>query len=277
MKKREIRTWMAAAGLAMGMALTACGTDSVNAGAESAVETAEQESATETAGTAQDILQETKEEETGAETLQQKETDSSDDAVLLEEGQLEDGTYEGIVVDASMNNFAIRTEEGKTCFMERPEDGGSLKEGLLLGIPVKVVIKNQVVTELTDGEKQPESDQETLNFAISVMDAFRYGDMNALTTLMKYPAAIVLEGDMVYKVEDAEQVEEIGADRIFTKELKKAVSATNLYELKALEDGTYVMGQADGGCKVIFEADQDNDRGYSIRSIEGPAEEHAAG
>ena len=85
--------------------------------------------------------------------LQQKTEQDADDAVLLSEGAMEDGVYEGIVVDASMNNFAIRTEDGVTSFMERPEQGGTLKDGLLLGIPVKVVIEGQAVTELTDGGK----------------------------------------------------------------------------------------------------------------------------
>lgn len=190
---------------------------------------------------------------------------------------MEDGVYEGIVVDASMNNFAIRTEDGVTSFMERPEQGGTLKDGLLLGIPVKVVIEGQAVTELTDGEKQPQSGREALNFAVSVMDVFRYEDMGALTTLIKYPADVVLEGDMVYRVEDAAQLEEIGAEKIFTEELKTAVRSVNLYELKADGDGSYVMGQEEGGCRVIFEADEDNDRGFSIRSIEGPIQTNTVG
>lgn len=265
MKKRQIQVWLAAAGLTLGTMLTACGADSVNAETSGST-TAETESAAET--------ESTEETESAAETVSLEETmleDNADDAVLLEEGAVEDGVYEGIVVDASMNNFAIRTEEGVAYFMERPENGGNLKDGLMLGISVKAVIRDQTVTELTDGEKQPASDQETLNFAISVMDAFRYEDMDALTTLMKYPVSVVLEGDMVYEAEDAQQLEEIGAEKLFTKELRKAIRSTNLYELKAAEDGSFVMGQSEGGCKVVFEADEDNDRGFSIRSIEGPA------
>ena len=162
--------------------------------------------------------------------------------------------------------------------MERPEQGGTLKDGLLLGIPVKVVIEGQEVTELTDGEKAAAVRAGGVKiFAVSVMDAFRYEDMGALTTLIKYPADVVLEGDMVYRVEDAAQLEEIGAEKIFTEELKTAVRSVNLYELKADGDGSYVMGQEEGGCRVIFEADEDNDRGFSIRSIEGPIQTNTVG
>lgn len=95
-------------------------------------------------------------EETGSaeetDSLEETQGDDADNAVLLEEGAVEDGVYEGIVVDASMNNFAIRTEEGVTYFMERPENGESLKDGLLLGISVKVTIKDGKAEELTDGE-----------------------------------------------------------------------------------------------------------------------------
>lgn len=278
MKKREIQVWMAAAGLVLGIMLSACGADSVSVEKQSST-AAEVESTV----ASQTNIEETEgsTEETGSEeetdSLEETQGDDADNAVLLEEGAVEDGVYEGIVVDASMNNFAIRTEEGVTYFMERPENGESLKDGLLLGISVKVTIKDGKAEELTDGEKQPASGQETLNFAISVMDAFRYEDMKALTTLMKYPASVVLEGDMVYEAEDAEAMEEIGAERIFTKELGDAIRSTNLYELKASGDGSCVMGQSEGGCRVIFEPDEDNDRGFSIRSIEGPVEAKTAG
>lgn len=278
MKKREIQVWMAAAGLVLGMMLSACGADSVSVEKQSST-AAEVESTV----ASQTNIEETEgsTEETGSaeetDSLEETQGDDADNAVLLEEGAVEDGVYEGIVVDASMNNFAIRTEEGVTYFMERPENGESLKDGLLLGISVKVTIKDGKAEELTDGEKQPASGQETLNFAISVMDAFHYEDMKALTTLMKYPASVVLEGDMVYEAEDAEAMEEIGAERIFTKELSDAIRSTNLYELKASGDGSCVMGQSEGGCRVIFEPDEDNDRGFSIRSIEGPVEAKTAG
>lgn len=278
MKKREIQVWMAAAGLVLGMMLSACGADSVSVEKQSST-------AAEVGSTvvSQTNIEETEGStgETGSaeetDSLEETQGDDADNAVLLEEGAVEDGVYEGIVVDASMNNFAIRTEEGVTYFMERPENGESLKDGLLLGISVKVTIKDGKAEKLTDGEKQPASGQETLNFAISVMDAFHYEDMKALTTLMKYPASVVLEGDMVYEAEDAEAMEEIGAERIFTKELGDAIRSTNLYELKASGDGSCVMGQSEGGCRVIFEPDEDNDRGFSIRSIEGPVEAKTAG
>lgn len=276
MKRREIRIWMAAAVLAFGMGLTACSADSVDTGVQNgAAEDSSAENRAEIDGSTAEAMEEesTSEADGGTKNGQ----DDADDAVLLEEGTVEDGTYEGIVVDASMNNFAIRTEEGVTYFMERPEEGSSLKDGLLLGIPVKVVIKDQAVAELTDGEKQPESGQETLNFVISVMDAFRYEDMEALTTLIKYPASVILEGDMVYQAEDAEQIEKIGAEKIFTEELKSTVRSVDLYEVKASEDGTYEIGQSEGGCRVVFEADEENDRGYSIRSIEGPRKTDTVG
>lgn len=287
MKKREIRIWLAAAAMALGMGLSGCSADSVDTGAQSGQETgqeseqkaeqeaeqkSEQKSEQKTKQKAEQEVEQENEQESGQKTEQ-----DADDAVLLSEGAMEDGVYEGIVVDASMNNFAIRTEDGVTSFMERPEQGGTLKDGLLLGIPVKVVIEGQAVTELTDGEKQPQSGREALNFAVSVMDVFRYEDMGALTTLIKYPADVVLEGDMVYRVEDAAQLEEIGAEKIFTEELKTAVRSVNLYELKADGDGSYVMGQEEGGCRVIFEADEDNDRGFSIRSIEGPIQTNTVG
>lgn len=279
MKKREIQVWMAAAGLALGTMLAACGADSVNAETPGSTAAAESESTAPSQADgpeAGDTVEETgSAEETGS--MEETQGGDADDAVLLEEGAVEDGVYEGIVVDASMNNFAIRTEEGITYFMERPENGESLKDGLLLGISVKVTIKDGKAADLTDGDKQPASGQEALNFAISVMDAFRYEDMEALTTLMKYPVSVVLEGDMVYEAEDAEAMEEIGAEKIFTKELGDAVRSTNLYELKASEDGSCAMGQSEGGCRVIFEPDEDNDRGFSIRSIEGPVEAKTAG
>ncbi|GEM_PF-1860459 len=283
MKKREIRIWLAAAAMALGMGLSGCSAGSVDTGAQSGKESeqkaeqeaeqkSEQKSEQKTKQKAEQEVEQENEQESGQKTEQ-----DADDAVLLSEGAMEDGVYEGIVVDASMNNFAIRTEDGVTSFMERPEQGGTLKDGLLLGIPVKVVIEGQAVTELTDGEKQPQSGREALNFAVSVMDVFRYEDMGALTTLIKYPADVVLEGDMVYRVEDAAQLEEIGAEKIFTEELKTAVRSVNLYELKADGDGSYVMGQEEGGCRVIFEADEDNDRGFSIRSIEGPIQTNTVG
>ena len=128
MKKREIQVWMAAAGLVLGMMLSACGADSVSVEKQSST-AAEVESTV----ASQTNIEETEgsTEETGSaeetDSLEETQGDDADNAVLLEEGAVEDGVYEGIVVDASMNNFAIRTEEGVTYFMERPENGESLK------------------------------------------------------------------------------------------------------------------------------------------------------
>ena len=148
MKKREIRIWLAAAAMALGMGLLGCSADSVDTGGakrtgnragkrtESREQEAEQKAEQESEQESSQKTEQKSEQESGQKTEQKTEQDA-DDAVLLSEGAMEDGVYEGIVVDASMNNFAIRTEDGVTSFMERPEQGGTLKDGLLLGIPVK--------------------------------------------------------------------------------------------------------------------------------------------
>lgn len=228
------------------------------------------------AGTSQSLepenaeLQETEEAPGGDLPSDSMETEAFAQNGSLEEeaveGPVRDGTYEGIVLDAAMNSFSIYTQDGRTVYFGMPENGGSLKNGMLLGNPVRVVCKDGVVTELTDGEKQPASGRAALEFAGSIMTAFRYKDRETLTALIGYPVYVNLDGEEVL-ADDAEAFEKLDEDKIFSEVRRKAVLTADLYGLKELSGGKYVLGDKSGKPNVTFTVDKGNDRGFSITGI----------
>lgn len=183
------------------------------------------------------------------------------------EGPVEDGTYEGIVTDAAMNSFSIYTEDGRTIYFGMPEGGADLKDGMLLGIPVRVVCEGGSVTAVTDGQKQPLAGREALEFAGSIMTAFRYRDMDTLTALIGYPV-FVSTGEKEQEIQDAKEFESLlDPGEIFSKERRRAVLTVNLYALEELDGGKYVLGNKNGSPNVTFCTDQGNDRGFSVTGI----------
>lgn len=183
-----------------------------------------------------------------------------------EEGPVKDGVYEGIVMDAAMNSFSIYTDEKRTLYFEMPEEGDHLKEGMLLGIPVRVVCKGGLVTELTDGQNQPAASREALEFAGSIMTAFRYKDRDILAALTGFPVSVSLDGEAV-TVKDAEEFAALSQNKLFSKERCQAVLTVDLYGMKELDGGTYVLGNESGKPNVIFSVDEGNDRGFSVTGI----------
>ncbi len=174
-----------------------------------------------------------------------------------------DGSYEGIVIDAAMHSLTLYTADAKMIMAGLPEEGVQLKDGLLLGIPVKVVFQDGEVTEVTDGTAKPLASREALSFAGSVLYAMQYQDLDTLAALAAYPVYVNEDGGVT--AEDAEAFLAMDPDAIFKPERVKAVLAVNLYELKELDGGKYVMG--DGTPNVTFQADEGNDRGFSITGI----------
>lgn len=237
---------------------------------QAAVSDVENANAAEAAGSAS---------EKEIEAMQPEEMPSSESAQLrteeegnvsfmeeAEEGPVKDGTYEGIVMDAAMNSFSIYTRDGRSLYFAMPEEGDHLKDGMLLGIPVRVVCKGGEVTELTDGQQQPAAGREALEFAGSIMTAFRYKDKDILAALTGFPVSVTLDGETL-EVKDAEEFAALSANKLFSKERCRAVLTVNLYELKELDGGKYVLGSESGKPNVIFSVDESNDRGFSVTGI----------
>lgn len=257
MKKRSLSI----IGLTVCLFLTACGSSRAPVSSVETSLTAEQEMVSE-------------QEMEPAKAKLPLEADSGADetqSLTLEEealeGPVEDGTYEGIVMDAAMNSFSIYTEDGHTVYFGMPEGGADLKDGMLLGIPVQVVCGGGSVVEVTDGKKQPLAGREALEFAGSIMTAFRYRDADMLTALTGFPL-YVSTGDREQEIQDAEEFESLLAPgEVFSEERRRAVLTANLYTLQELDGGKYVLGNKDGSPNVIFCTDQGNDRGFSITGI----------
>ncbi|MDO4293099.1 MAG: hypothetical protein Q4C65_07735 [Eubacteriales bacterium] len=264
---RNLKKWMAVWGLSLTVLAAGCG----QSAAENTTASGQSGTESQAQGT-QESAQASAEETAETDTVPAETEETAETAEADAEGwdvQLPvDGDYEGIVVDATMNNFEIRTREGVVLDFARPEEGSSLKDGLLLGIPVKVVYENETVTELTDGTEKPKADREAVAFAVSVMQAFYNKDMEALEGMIKYPVYVSLEGEDGETFEDAESLEAaVDASELFSAERCRAVLSVDLYELEELDGGKYVLSGSEGRPNVTFSADEDNDRGYSVTGI----------
>ena len=59
----------------------------------------------------------------------------------------------------------------------------------------------------------------------------------------------------------------IPASDILTEERVKAVLGTDLFELKELDGGKYVLGAEEGKPNIIFQKDEGRDSGFAITGI----------
>lgn len=178
------------------------------------------------------------------------------------------GSFEGIVVDASMNSLVIDTKDGLMYSFSYPESGVEMElaDGLLLGMSVLVKSEDGIASDVQDGPTQPAADRDALAFAADILFACRYASMDSLANLAVFPLYVRLEdGDVT--VQDAEEFLALPAQQIFSQERMEAVLSTNLYAVTELSGGKYVLGSEEGTPNIIFRRDDGRDSGFAIAGI----------
>ena len=227
---------------------------------KNAEQTAESIAQTETSGREDSQVQQ---ESNEAESSQEESSTQESVPYDMEAEEIEmapTGTYDGIIVDAAMNSMVIDTAEGKMYAVSFPEteDVVDTADGLLLGQAVTVSCKDGMASSVTDSSRKPAAGREALSFAADVIFACKYRDINALSELAGYPVYVNLG--------EKDQVVESGGD-FLTEERVKAVLGTNLFELKELDGGKYVLGAEEGKPNIIFQKDEGRDSGFAITGI----------
>lgn len=245
--------------LACGLLLSACGKDTD----ETSVRITETDIQIEEERTAPESSEA---ESTQAESSTQESV--SYDWEAEEIGMAPTGTHDGIVVDAAMNSMVIDTADGNMYAVSFPEteDVVDTADGILLGQAVTVTCKDGVASRVTDSDRKPAADREALSFAADVLFACKYRDIDALSELAGYPLYVNL-GDKDMEVENGGDFLEIPASEILSGERVKAVLGTNLFELKELDGGKYVLGAEEGKPNIIFQKDTGRDNGFAITGI----------
>ena len=198
---------------------------------KNAEQTAESIAQTETSGREDSQVQQ---ESNEAENSQEESSTQESVPYDMEAEEIEmapTGTYDGIIVDAAMNSMVIDTAEGKMYAVSFPEteDVVDTADGLLLGQAVTVSCKDGMASSVTDSSRKPAADREALSFAADVLFACKYRDI--------------------------------------TEERVKAVLGTNLFDLKELDGGKYVLGAEEGKPNIIFQKDDGRDSGFAITGI----------
>lgn len=235
---------------------------------KNAEQTAESIAQTETSGREDSQVQQ---ESNEAENSQEESSTQESVPYDMEAEEIEmapTGTYDGIIVDAAMNSMVIDTAEGKMYAVSFPEteDVVDTADGLLLGQAVTVSCKDGMASSVTDSSRKPAADREALSFAADVLFACKYRDINALSELAGYPVYINL-GEKDQVVESGGDFLKIPASDILTEERVKAVLGTNLFDLKELDGGKYVLGAEEGKPNIIFQKDDGRDSGFAITGI----------
>lgn len=260
-KRKAAGAFLLAALMISCLAFTACGkkTETVTQSTEEA------ETEPETAGTevpetdsAQESTGETgSTEESGAFDMASEEIPM---AVL--------GTYDGIVVDAAMNSLVIDTAEGRMYAVSLPEtkDVVETSDGILLGQAVTVTCEDGVASSITDSAVKPAADRDALAFAADILFACKYRDINSLSSLAGYPLSVQL-GDEEQTIENGGDFLKLPVSEVLSDERVKAVLSANLFEVKELSGGEYVLGAKDGRPNIIFQKDEGRDSGFAITGI----------
>lgn len=266
-KKKAAGVFLLAAIMISGLVFTACGkkAETVAQPTEetgTAPETADAEAAQ--TGAAQEGT-----EETGS-TQEPGSTEESGtfDMVSEEIPMAASGTYDGIVVDAAMNSLVIDTAEGRMYAVSLPEtkDVVETSDGLLLGQAVTVTCEDGVASSITDCAVKPAADRDALAFAADILFACKYRDINSLSSLAGYPLYVKL-GDEDQTIEDGGDFLKLPVSEVLSDERVKAVLSTNLFEVKELSGGKYVLGAKEGRPNIIFQKDEGRDSGFAVTGI----------
>lgn len=266
MMMKKIFRWSNKAALAAGilasvLLFAGCGRD--------AAQTSESAARTETSGREDSQVQQ--EASSQAESSQEESSTQESIPYDREAEEIEmapTGTYDGIIVDAAMNSMVIDTAEGKMYAVSFPEteDVVHTADGLLLGQAVTVSCEDGIASDVTDSSRKTAAGREALSFAADVLFACKYRDINALSELAGYPVYVNL-GEKDQVVESGGNFLKIPASDILTEERVKAVLGTNLFELKELDGGKYVLGAKEGKPNIIFQKDDGRDSGFAITGI----------
>lgn len=266
-KRKAAGAFLLAALMISGLVFTACGkkTETVTQPAEETAEVAE------TAGA--EATQTRAAQEGTEETGSTQETGSTEESGTFDMASEEipmavSGTYDGIVVDAAMNSLVIDTAEGMMYAVSLPEteDVVETSDGILLGQAVTVTCEDGVASSITDCAVKPAADREALAFAADILFACKYRDINSLSSLAGYPLYVNL-GDEDQTIENGGDLLKLPVSEVLSDERVKAVLSTNLFEVKELSGGKYVLGAEEGRPNIIFQKDEGRDSGFAITGI----------
>lgn len=260
-KRKSAGAVLLAALMITGLIFTGCGKKTETAAPSAAETEAEAETvSTEASG-------ESSAQESAGETETPEESGTFDMA-SEEIPMAVSGTYDGIVVDAAMNSLVIDTAEGKMYAVSLPEtrDVVETSDGILLGQAVTVTCEDGVASVITDCEVKPAADREALAFAADILFACKYRDINSLSSLAGYPVYVKL-GDEDQTIENGGDFLKLPAAKVLSDERVEAVLSTNLFEIKELSGGKYVLGSEEGRPNIIFQKDDGRDSGFAVTGI----------
>lgn len=266
-KRKAAGAFLLAALMISGLIFTACGkrAETVAQPTEEAV------TEPETAGT--EAPQTDSGQESTGETENTEETGNTEEGGTFDMASEEipmavSGTYDGIVVDAAMNSLVIDTAEGRMYAVSLPEtkDVVETSDGLLLGQAVTVTCEDGVASSITDSAVKPAADRDALAFAADILFACKYRDINSLSSLAGYPLSVTL-GDEEQTIENGGDFLKLPVSEVLSDERVKAVLSANLFEVKELSGGKYVLGAKEGRPNIIFQKDEGRDSGFAITGI----------
>lgn len=178
------------------------------------------------------------------------------------------GTYDGIVVDAAMNSLVIDTAEGMMYAVSLPEteDVVATSDGILLGQAVTVTCEDGVASSITDCAVKPAADREALAFAADTCLPVNTGISIPFPLWSDYLIYVNL-GDEDQTIENGGDLLKLPVSEVLSDERVKAVLSTNLFEVKELSGGKYVLGAEEGRPNIIFQKDEGRDSGFAITGI----------
>lgn len=259
-KKAAGAFWLAAV-MISGLVITGCGNKAETAALPTAAE--EEESETVISEAAQEVVT----QESEAETSGTEESELFDPA-SEEIPMAGSGTYDGIVVDAAMNSLVIDTAEGMMYAISLPEskDVVETSDGILLGQAVTAVCEDGMASSIMDCAVKPAADREALAFAADILFACKYRDINSLSSLAGYPVSVDL-GDGEQTIENGGDFLKLPVTQVLSDERVREVLSSNLFELKELSDGKYVLGVQEGRPNIIFQKDDGRDSGFAVTGI----------
>lgn len=208
---------------------------------------------------------------TAADMVEGNASDSVDTATSATQNENKDddkddddnGTVKGVVIDASMNQVTVQTDDGdiETYSIEDDSDTSALVNGILLGNGISIKYEDDKLVSAED-LKTASGNSEALEVAGEVIMSVDNENLESLADLCAYPVYIGLgKGEEIKSSEDL--LKKYKADDIFTDELEDAVTATDLLKVEESKAGIVLSGNGEKPDIII----SDTDSGWMITGI----------
>ena len=259
MKRRILATVLSVV-FAVGM-ISGCGSTEAPAPASTAAASSEAVSSVEASGEAST--------EASTASAEASEATSAASAEASDEGQLpsiytEDVSYPespavGVLMDGAMHTYTVKFPGATMTFDLGDDTKSDLADGVQVGKAYVFTFDSSTadpsaqtmhLQEIKDSDTQPSLSPEVMDSVCQAVMAFENMDLETLSSFIKYPAYVGVDGGVTVK--SADEFKALDSDKVFTDDLWNEVEAADFTKLEAVEAGIVI---GDNGHTLIFDKD----------------------